>query len=207
MPLRRTIFLPGLYYHIYNRGSEKRTIFLDHRDYSKFLKRTKECAKKYAIDILCYCLMPNHYHFLLRQTSNTSIAVFMNAVQLGHAKFFNTKYQRVGPLFQGRFKAKPIETDEYLLHLSGYIHKNPVADLTDSGNSKKPRHLLLQKLRTYPYSSYHEYLGTSSTNIAKTDYLLSYFSKTKPRFTYQAFVEDYIPDAEQLAPILADVAG
>ena len=129
----------------------------------------------------------------------------MNAVQLGHAKFFNTKYDRVGPLFQGRFRAKPVESESYLLQLSGYIHKNPVANLIDSGNQKHSRNLSLQKLHSYQYSSYREYLGTNTTGVANPDEILSYFSKTNPRLTYQAFVEDFIPDAEQLMPILADL--
>ncbi len=205
MPLRRTIFLPESYYHIYNRGSEKRTIFLDHRDYTKFLDRTKENAEKYAIEVLCYCLMPNHYHFLLKQTSKASIASFMNALQLGHAKYFNTKYKRVGPLFQGRFKAKPVESESYLLQLSGYIHKNPITKLIDSKNAKDSRNRLLQKLREFPYSSYHEYLDTESRTVAKPNEILTYFSKTNPLPTYQAFVEDFISDIEKLAPILADL--
>ena len=83
----------------------------------------------------------------------------MNALQLGHAKYFNTKYIRVGPLFQGRFKAKLIEADEYLLHLSAYIHRNPVADLPDSGNRDDSRNLIRHHLQTFPYSSYREYIG------------------------------------------------
>ncbi len=129
----------------------------------------------------------------------------MNVIQLGHAKFFNKKYDRVGPLFQGRFKAKSVESESYLLQLSGYIHKNPVANLIDSGNSKNSHSLTLQKLRSYSYSSYHEYIGLNNIDIAKPGEILSYFSKTNPRLTYQSFVEDFIPDTEQLVPILADL--
>jgi len=207
MPLRRTVFLPNSYYHIFNRGSEKRTIFQNHRDYTKFIERIKESAKKYSVDVLCYCLMPNHYHLLLKQRSEISIATFMNAIQLGHAKYFNTKYERVGPLFQGRFKSKPVESESYLLQLSGYIHKNPIAELIDSGNPKDSRNLGLQKLRSYPYSSYQEYIGIESYDVAKPNEILSYFSKTNPRLTYKAFVEDFIPDVENLVPILADLGG
>lgn len=199
MPARTIHFLPNNYYHVYNRGSEKRTIFQSHRDYNKFLGRIKENAEKFAVEIICYCLMPNHFHFLLKQTSdNSSITRFMNALQLGYAKYFNTKYERVGPLFQGRFKAKPIETDEYLLQVSAYIHRNPIADLVDSGN-------LRSLLHTYPYSSYREYLGLEPPHLAKPDFVLAYFSKTNPKLSFEAFVENFIPDYEALAPILAGI--
>lgn len=149
--------------------------------------------------------MPNHYHFLLKQTSFYSIATFMNAVQLGHAKYFNTKYKRVGPLFQGRFRSKQVDSESYLLQLSGYIHKNPIASLIDSGNTKDSRNLSHQKLTAFPYSSYHEYLDIQSSNVAKPNEILSYFSKTNPLLTYKTFVEDFIPDIENLIPILADL--
>ena len=152
MPARAVIFVPDGCYHVYNRGSEKRSIFQSDRDYKKFLHRAKENAIKFSVNILCYCLMPNHFHFLLQQTSDLPITAFMNAVQLGHAKFFNTKYERIGPLYQSRFKAKPVTSDEYLLQLSAYIHKNPIASLFDSGNPKDTRNLL-ELLHGYPYSS------------------------------------------------------
>ena len=204
MPSRSVYFSSKNYYHVYNRGSEKRTIFLSFRDYIKFLERVKDNAKKFSIEVLCYCLMPNHFHFLLKQSSEMSIALFMNAVQLGHAKFFNTKYERVGPLFQGRFKAKLIETEEYLLQLSAYIHRNPIADFIDSGNPKDSRNLARQ-LQWYPYSSYREYLSLEQKNISKPDEILVYFSKTNPKLSYQSFVENFIPDIEALLPLLAAI--
>ncbi len=204
MPLRSVTFIPNGYYHVYNRGSEKRSIFQSNRDYTRFLERTKENSKKYAITILCYCLMPNHFHFLLQQTAEASIALFMNALQLGHAKFFNTKYERVGPLYQGRFKAKSVTSDEYLLQLSAYIHRNPIAGLADSGNTLDSRNLI-ESLRSYPYSSYREYLGLEAKRLAKSDIILAYFSKAQPKLSYRAFVENFVPDIEALTPLLANV--
>lgn len=206
MPARTISFIANGYYHVYNRGSEKRTIFQSQRDYSKFLERTKENAKKFAIDILAYCLMPNHFHFLLKQNSDIPIAMFLNALQLGHAKYFNTKYERVGPLFQGRFKAKQIETDDYLLQLSAYIHRNPIAKSIGksiaSRNSENSRNLIKQ-LQSYPYSSYKEYLWIEEKNLSKPIEILEYFSKTNPKLSYQSFVENFVPDLEALAPLLA----
>ncbi|MEK7119847.1 MAG: transposase [Patescibacteria group bacterium] len=203
MPARIVTFARGYCYHVYNRGSEKRTIFQSHRDYTKFLARTKDNAKKYAIDVLAFCLMPNHFHFLLKQTSDAPLVLFMNALQLGHAKYFNTKYTRVGPLFQGRFKARLVESDEYLLQLSAYIHRNPVAGLIDSGNRGDSRNLIRRRLRNSPYSSYPEYIGLETNNISKPDTILAYFSKSNPKLTYASFVEQFEPDMEALTPILA----
>lgn len=202
MPARTVVFVPEGCYHVYNRGSEKRSIFQSDHDYKKFLHRTKENAQKFSITILCYCLMHNHFHFLLQQTTDMPITAFMNAVQLGHAKFFNTKYERVGPLYQSRFKAKPITSDEYLLQLSAYIHKNPIAALLDSGNPSDSWNLL-DRLHSYPYSSYREYLGFESKPLSKPDMILAYFSQTQPKLSYQTFVENFVPDLEALTPLLA----
>ncbi|MBI4999858.1 transposase, partial [Candidatus Gottesmanbacteria bacterium] len=148
------------------------------------------------VELLAFCLLPNHFHFLLKQNSDISIAKFMNSLLLGHAKYFNTKYERVGPLFQGRFKAKMIETDEYLLQLSKYIHRNPLAD---SGNLKDSRNL-----QDYFYSSYSNYLGIKTWPFIETETLLSYFSKNNPTLSYKNFVEETEVDLETLAPFILE---
>jgi len=191
MPARRTIFVPNGYYHVYNRGSEKRTIFLSDKDYQDFLSRIKKSSEKYNTDVLVYCLVPNHFHLLLYQKAMGSVQQFLHSIQLGHAKFFNTKYERVGPLFQNRFKAKSVETDEYLLQLSAYIHRNT----PNSKNTKNIRNLLL----SYPYSSYRAY-ALKEQSFVKTKTILDYFSHTLPKLTYQVFVERFTPDIEALAP-------
>ena len=187
MPLRNIVFEKGFYYHVYNRGSEKRLIFLEKRDYLKFLKRTQEYFQKYNISILCFCLMPNHFHFLLKQEDTSSIALFMNVLQLAYAKYFNTKYRRVGPLYQGRFKAKIVENDEYLLQLSAYIHRNPLSLIPDSGNPQDSRN----QIRHYPYSSYKDYLSKYFSVLTKPQTILNYFSKTNKNLSYESFVENF----------------
>ena len=191
MPFRTVTFVPGFFYHIYNRGSEKRTIFLTKGDYNNFLDRVKEGLKKYSISLQAFCLLPNHFHFLLKQTNNISIAVFMNSLSVGHAKYFNTKYERVGPLFQGRFKAKLIETDEYLLQLSKYIHRNPLPEK-------------ITNYLNYPYSSYQNYLGNKIWPFIKTETILSYFSKNNPQISYKNFVEETDVDLETLARLILE---
>lgn len=129
------------YYHIYNRGNQKQNIFLDESDYKNFLKRCclvlgieniqtpnalnihplpKDCLK-----IICYCLMPNHFHFIIRQDSDIEINRFISKLCTSYASYFNKKYKLVGHLFQDAFKAKCIDNDEYITYLSAYIHNNP----------------------------------------------------------------------------------
>ena len=156
----------------------------------------EENADKHEIEIICYCLMPNHFHLLLRQKENGKIPIFMKCLQLGYAKYFNTKYQRVGPLFQGRFKAKWIENDEYLLQVSSYIHRNPLS-LNKKYEQRK------DALLYYPYSSYKEYISTNK-NITNPDFILSYFSKTNPKLTYRSYVEEILPKEMELAQYLLE---
>jgi putative transposase len=177
-------FTPGHYYHVYNRGQNQGEIFYDHKDYEQFLDRlqvalgqikadrlkTKPVAHD-AFEILAYCLMPNHYHFLVRQCSELGIGILINKVCTSYARYFNAKYQRIGNLFQDTYKAKLVDNDEYLTYLSAYIHNNPSNPFA------------------YSYSSYQEYIGYPSRNICKTSTILKYFTKDKS--SYQQFVDGY----------------
>lgn len=225
MPSKNSIklYLENSYYHIYNRGVEKRKIFLDEQDYKTFLKYLKiyleppENAKSRKISIgesksfdavprplnnfsneielTSYCLMPNHFHLLIYQKSNKSIEFFMRSIGTKYVQYFNKKYERVGYLFQGTYKAVLVKSDSQLLHLTRYIHLNPVSTFRES------------PLR-YPYSSYGEYLGSRKTNWIKPQKILEYFKSAKNTslkdvLSYQSFVEDYIQDSKE---ILKEVA-
>lgn len=174
-------FQKGSHYHIYNRGNRKENIFLQHRDYERFLTRTREYKNKFGITILSYCLMPNHFHFLLKQDTEISITAFMLRLCTSYAKYFNIKYEQVGSIFQDRFKAKIIEFDEYLLALSRYIHKNPleIQPLTHG-----------VELQDYFWSSYSVYLSGIKNDIVNPAFILDYFSKNNPSSDYKDFVED-----------------
>ena len=142
------------YYHVLNRGVASQPIFSSKRDYrriiatifyyqnkevplkySKFLRLAKKkrteilenlkIRKKYRVEIICYCLMPNHIHLLLKQAIDEGISRFMSDLTNSYTRYFNTKNKRKGPLFEGKFRAIRVETDEQLLHLSRYIHLNP----------------------------------------------------------------------------------
>ena len=213
MPRRNSlkIYVEGGYYHLYNRGVEKKNIFLDDRDYKVFLYFLKQYLSPPApmgnflattgvtpvrprpiktlhdlVDLLAYCLMPNHFHLLVRQKTRDGITKLMNRIGTNYVMYFNKRYERVGHLFQGVYKAVLVKSDEQLLHLSRYIHLNPLKLGTRN----------FEKSIDYPYSSYEDYLGKRETKWIKTEEILSYF-KTRRRtgpvdyLSYQSFVENY----------------
>jgi putative transposase len=143
--MRKLTFANEQYYHIYNRGTDKRPIFLDLNDLNRFLtsivafnsvepigsifeyslqKKVFGNSIPKLVDIIAYCLNPNHFHLILKQLIDKGIEKFMHRLSLGYTNYFNEKNKRSGVLFQGRYKAKHIETNEYLLHLSAYINLN-----------------------------------------------------------------------------------
>jgi len=195
MPSRKTPFINGYYYHIYNRGVEKRNIFGTGKDYNHFLKTMiyyqlegpkprfskffkyqlfKPDLDKRLVDITCYCLMPNHFHFLVKQLRDNGISELISKLSNSYTKYFNTKNNRVGPLFQGEFKAVLVESDEQLLHVSRYIHLNPLVSN------------LVKNLSLYKWSSYDEYISGTSRYCQKED-ILTFF---KSRDKYKEFAMD-----------------
>lgn len=224
MPARLTPLINDQFYHIYNRGVEKRLIFQDAQDYAVFLsylktyllpKNEKELRDRLSnpninykerdeilrllrlnnfadqITLLAYCLMPNHFHFLVKQVSADSIDRFVNSLGTRYTMYFNKKYRRVGSLYQGVYKAVLVNSDEQLLHLTNYIHRNPIKNspLTKLGSKGEAfRAKFFVKLTKQP-SSYPEYLGQRNTEWIHTKEILSFFSKTNPTLSYQSFVE------------------
>lgn len=142
MPSRNSLkeFAGNAYYHLYNRGNNKQVIFQDEKDYAKFLSLLKrhldlephfdKQKREYPhlrnqISLLSYCLMPNHFHLLVLNKEQRGIELLMRSVSTSYVAYYNKKYQRVGPLFQGRYKASIIDTEPYVQHISRYIHRNP----------------------------------------------------------------------------------
>ncbi len=208
------VYAENGYYHLYNRGVEKRVIFQDEQDYSVFLsylktyllpKNESELRQKLAnptlsckekehllqllrlnnfadeITLITYCLMPNHFHFLVKQNSAVGIDLFMNSLCTRYAMYFNRKYKRVGSLYQDVYKAVMVVSDEQLLHLTRYIHRNPVRSAS-KGDAFRTEIMGLP-------SSYPEYLGQRQTKWVHPEETLEFFSKTYPILSYQAFVE------------------
>ncbi len=211
--VRKVVFRDNEIYHIFNRGIERRPVFTDKREYdralklikfykhadppirySKILQLSEEVRKKMLddvykseklVDILAFCLMPNHFHFLLKQKKEKGITTFISNFTNAYTKYFNTKNNRIGPLFQGTFKAVLVESDEQLMHLSRYIHLNPVvSSIIKEAN-----------LNFYPWSSYPEYFDSSSQGISVAELVLSMFKSIKD---YQEFVENQIDYGKKL---------
>lgn len=176
-------FENGVYYHIYNRGNRKQSIFLQTRDYERFLDKVVEYKKKFPVKIVSYCLMPNHFHFLLQQLSPNSISQFLSILCNSHSRYFNVKYETVGSLFQGRFKAKRVDKDNYLIHLSRYIHLNPVK-LFNLIN----KDLVFNQLLLYRWSSLSYFLEGKANDIVDPLPILNYFSTKDQVKDYRDFV-------------------
>ena len=160
MPRYARIAGPNLFYHLMNRGIEKRAIFRKSGDYDKFMSYLSICNKKFDWSIYCYCIMPNHFHLLVR-TRTHPLGHIMKSLQTSYGVYFNKKYKRVGPVFSGRFKSIICQEDSYFLQVSKYIHLNPVK-IIDSGwkeNGISNRIVAKEYLSKYMYSSYQEYLG------------------------------------------------
>ena len=181
---RKFIFSIGEFYHIYNRGTEKRNIFVDRNDYQRFIKllffsnSTKPVVLRDIpqgrplgeinegepiVAIGAYCLMPNHFHLLVKETSEGGITKFMSKLSTAYSMFFNKKNNRTGSLFEGKFKASHVDNDNYLKYLFSYIHLNPVKIIElkwkETGIKNKKR--AEQYLKNYKYSSYLDYLEES----------------------------------------------
>lgn len=143
-------------------------------------------GNKKIIDIICYCLMPNHFHFLLKQIRDGGITEFASKLSNSYTKYFNTKQKRVGPLLQGEFKAVHIETNDQLIHLSRYIHLNPLVSY------------MVKDLERYLWSSYLEYIGLTNSSICSKEIILNQFKSPQE---YKQFVLDQEDYAKQLEAI------
>lgn len=218
MPARNSLkqYLENGYYHIYNRGVEKRIIFQDQQDYSVFLsylkeyllpKNEKKLYEKLAdpqissrekdrilkslrinnfageITLLAYCLMPNHFHFFVKQKEAESIDRFIQSLATRYTAYFNRKYKRVGSLYQGVYKAVLVTSEPQFLHLSRYIHGQALRLQGETLQEKQP-------------CSYPEYLGKRKTEWVNPQEILSFFDKENPSLSYENFVKQN--DSEEL---------
>jgi len=177
------------FHHIFNRGAEKREVFLDEDDYNYFLflidrylgvEPKKDVRFRLqpnyseSLELVAYCLMPNHFHLLLYQEDAESVTKFMRSLGTAYSMYFNKKYERVGKLFQGIYKAVPVDNESYFTHVHRYIHLNPL----DIG----------QNYLTYKYSSLSAWIGQGSYSWLKPEKMLSEFSSPEE---YLLFLADY----------------
>ena len=172
MSRRKDPIIEGNCYHVYNRGNHKENIFFERENYFFFLQKWRKYFDE-TIDVFCYCLMPNHYHFLLRPKDN-DFSHRMQNFSISYVKAMNKKYNRVGHLYQGNFKAKIVHDNKVLLYLTRYIHLNPVdANLVSTPNK-------------WDFSSYNEYLNLRHGTLVNPNLILEQF---QDRLDYKNFVE------------------
>lgn len=209
--MRKTPLVTGHVYHIFNRGVNKQDIFFEKWDHVRFLKaaayyKSKNSKFSYEfgaakvlplnddtgslekpkVEVLAYCLMPNHFHFLIRQLEDSGITDYMRRFMNSYAHYVNVRQKRIGPLFAGRFKNVLIETDEQLLHVSRYIHLNPLV----SG--------LVNDLEAHPWSSYSSYVNGGGDDVCTSGEIIRMF---KSRDDYRKFVLDQVGYGKELERI------
>jgi len=213
-------FAPGEFYHIYNRGTDKRNIFTSRSDRDRFLALLYlanqdapvdlklQGSTLYEIDepregdpiveIVAYCLMPNHFHLLIRELEDGGISKFIQKLITGYTMYFNKRNDRNGSLFQGRFKATHVADDLYLRYLISYIHLNPIKLIEpkwkETGIADKTK--AEQYLERYEYSSYLDYLGRerSEEMILTREALPEYFASGADFKTFVTEWLTYAPD-------------
>lgn len=240
--MRKVICTTDNFYHVYNRGTDKRKIFLDQKDYFRFIhdlfefnnvdvvsnvnfrftqaQKTENYGgptsivtrdlimkepRKRLVDIVSFCLMPNHFHFIFQQLIDGGITKFMQKLCTGYSMYFNQKYKRSGTLFQGRFKAILVDKDEYFLPLSGYIHANPI-ELIEPGwkeNGIKNSTKVQNFLQKYRWSSYLDCIGIKNfPSVLNSAFLMDYFENKKD---YQKYLLTYLSrDLEKIQSITCD---
>ncbi len=214
--MARTVSIaPGEYYHLYNRGTDRRRIFMSDTDRRRFMALLYLCNSTEPVDlklqgstlyetsekiqgdtlieIIAYCLMPNHFHLIVRERTDGGISKFMQKLTTGYTMYFNIRNERNGSLFQGRFKANHVNTNRYLAYLISYVHLNPIkmfepkwkeTGISDRMGAEK-------YLRDYRYSSYLDYLGYDrlENKIISKEAMPEYF-KTGNEF--KSFVTEWL---------------
>ena len=187
MPRREIPFVPDIYYHFYNRGNNRQAIFFEPENYLFFLRRFRKYLVPF-VDVLVYCLMPTHYHILVRVKQQTSevlktsdvskqVSLAMQKFIISYTKAMNLRFSRVGALFQGQFQAKPIQTDSHLRNLCIYIHANPVKDGP------------VAALEDWIYSNYLKWLGQRKGTLVDPQFIQEHFGSPEE---YQQLVKQFI---------------
>lgn len=202
MSIRMADFVPGEYYHIYNRGNSKQKIFHDKEDYLRFISllyisNSSESFNLYdlnretnfniyeierinlLVDMGAYCLMPNHFHILITERIEGGISKFMQKLSTAYSMYFNKKYKRTGGLFEGKFKSQHASTDRYLKYLFSYIHLNPIKLIQKDWKEKgiKNKKEAIEYLNKYHYSSFLDFVGEKriQRKILNTEAFPQYF--------------------------------
>lgn len=167
MPRKPRTFFAGAVHHVYFRGNQKKTIFNNNSDYEKYIDRLENLSYEEKSYVHAYSIMPNHGHIILQQVTENPIANLMHRLQGGFAQYWNTKYQKVGHIFQGRYKCLLCQDERYLLELVRYVHLNA------------PRAGLVELPENYPWCSHRDYLSSSQKSFVFTGLIKSYFTDSR----------------------------
>jgi len=171
----------GMYYHIYNRGVSKVTILHEATNFLFVIRKIREYSQANHISIIAYCLMPNHYHLLVRQDGQEPAGNLPQSVFNSYSKAYNKMYSHSGTIFEGRFRAKVIQTSSHLFHLCRYIHGNPVKDG------------LVADPTDWPYSNYLEWIGERNDSLVDKDFIKGQFSNAEE---YKKFLFEYLKNRD-----------
>lgn len=170
-------FVPGHYYHLYNRGAHRVSIFREDENYLFVLRRLKQYLQALNLSIIAYCLMPNHYHLLIRQDGEQRVGKLPQLIFNSYSKAYNKRYAHSGTLFEGPYGARHVHNENYLRHLCRYIHANPIKDG------------LVEHLEQWPYSNYHEWVGLRSGTLVDMDFIHAFYPNPQ---AYEQFVREYL---------------
>ncbi|MGD8778500.1 MAG: transposase [Ignavibacteria bacterium] len=193
MGYRKGPLISGNYYHIFNRGNNHQDIFIEKKNYYYFFKKIVNAFDD-KIELICYCFMPNHYHLIVHSNEDNSISIAMQKIATGYSRAINKAYQRNGHLFEGSYKNKLIPNNDYLLHLSRYIHLNPL------------KAKLIKKIEEWIFSSYLDYTGKRRNAFLKMNTILEQFGKEINQVSqrnlvykkYEEFVNSFQADSFRL---------
>jgi REP element-mobilizing transposase RayT len=181
MPVKRPEYLPGHYYHFYNRGAHRLSIFREEDNYIFVLRKVKTYCRALTLTPIAYCLMPNHYHFLMRQDGEQRAGLLPQRVFNSYSKAYNKRYEHSGTLFEDNYKVIPVEDQAHLLHLCRYIHANPI------------KHGLVTDPEGWSYSNYMEWIGERDGTLVDRNFVREHFQSAED---YREFVLDYILERE-----------
>jgi len=165
----------GEYFHVYNRGVKKSDIFDSRENYSFFLTKLSTVAIPSELEVICFCLMPNHFHFILKQNAGEGISEFMKALCNSYAKALNTQRRSSGHVFESKYKIKLIDSEDYLIWLSRYVHRNP----KEAG--------LVGRCLDWDYSSFRDYVQKKRYPFLSADVVLAQFPSPE---CYRRYVEN-----------------
>jgi putative transposase len=186
---KRIPFQIGSFYHIYNRGHNYQSIFFDRENYLYFLRLTREHLSLKSVDVVAYCLMPNHYHFLVYLRDET-LSDAMKSLSLAYTKAINKRFNRCGSLFQGRFQGILVSNMSYMVNLARYIHLNPVK----AG--------LVEKPEEWEFSSYSEYVEICPGTLPAKSYIQMLLEDESAS---QHFLDDLdIPEQPEFTKLLLE---